>query len=88
MPASRLSSHSGIPGFRHFLAMFRKIIVLIPLIYILPVFLEDDVMAVFLAEPIADVIAVLTTVTLFFLNFRKLLREMREQGEKNSDLTD
>ena len=71
-----------------FLAMFRKIIVLIPLIYILPVFLKDDVMAVFLAEPIADVIAVLTTVTLFFLNFKKLLRGMREQGEKNSDLTD
>ena len=48
-----------------FLAMFRKIIVLIPLIYILPVFLEDNVQAVFLAEPIADVIAVATTLILF-----------------------
>ena len=47
-----------------FLAMFRKIIVLIPLIYILPVFLEDNVQAVFLAEPIADVIAVATTLIL------------------------
>ena len=71
-----------------FLAMFRKIIVLIPLIYILPIFLEDQVMAVFLAEPIADVVAVLTTVTLFSLNFRKLLRSMRDQKESNSSLTD
>ena len=54
-----------------FLAMFRKIIVLIPLIYILPVFLEDHVQAVFLAEPIADVIAVVTTLLLFRKNFKK-----------------
>ena len=55
-----------------FLAVFRKIIVLIPLIYILPMILEDDVFAVFLAEPIADVIAVATTVTLFYKEFKKL----------------
>ena len=60
-----------------FLAMFRKIIVLIPLIYILPNFMENQVQAVFLAEPIADTIAVATTVTLFSLNFRKVLRNMR-----------
>lgn len=60
-----------------FLAMFRKIIVLIPLIYLLPLFLEDKVSAVFLAEPIADITAVLTTVTLFGITFRKLLRNMK-----------
>ena len=54
-----------------FLAVFRKIIVLIPLIYILPMILEDDVFAVFLAEPIADVIAVATTVTLFYKEFKE-----------------
>lgn len=58
-----------------FLAIFRKIIVLIPLIFILPLFMEDQVMAVFLAEPIADVLAVTTTCTLFFFTFRKMLRE-------------
>lgn len=59
-----------------FLAVFRKIIVLIPLIYILPQFLDDQVFAVFLAEPIADTIAVATTVTLFVINFKKLLHQM------------
>ena len=62
-----------------FLAMFRKIIVLIPLIYILPMFIEDKVMAVFLAEPIADILAVLTTVTMFVLFFKKLLHNMDEE---------
>ena len=55
-----------------FLAIFRKILVLIPLIYILPMFLSDNVQAVFLAEPIADAIAVTTTVTLFMINFKKM----------------
>lgn len=64
-----------------FLAMFRKIIVLIPLIYILPVFLEDNVQAVFLAEPIADVIAVATTLILFRKNFKKVLAEMKQKSE-------
>lgn len=67
-----------------FLAMFRKIIVLIPLIYILPMFMEDQVLAVFLAEPIADIIAVITTVSLFTVNFRKLLGTMRSQAEQKS----
>lgn len=60
-----------------FLAIFRKVIVLIPLIFILPLFLEDKVFAVFMAEPIADAVAVLTTVTLFFFEMRKVQR-----GEK------
>lgn len=62
-----------------FLAIFRKILVLIPLIYILPAFMQDKVQAVFLAEPIADFIAVSTTVTLFTVNFRKMLREMQNR---------
>lgn len=67
-----------------FLAMFRKIIVLIPLIYILPNFFDDKVFAVFLAEPIADILAVLTTVTLFFISFRKLLKEMQVRKERKA----
>lgn len=59
-----------------FLALFRKIIVLIPLIYLLPHFFENKVFAVFLAEPVADTIAAATTVTLFFLTFRRLSRQM------------
>lgn len=60
-----------------FLALFRKIILLIPLIYLLPLIIEDDVMAVFLAEPIADSIAIITTIILFIVEFKKLLKQMR-----------
>ena len=61
-----------------FLAIYRKIILLIPLIYILPHFFENKVMAVFLAEPVADVIAVTTTLILFVWQFKKALQELRE----------
>lgn len=57
-----------------FLALLRKIILLIPLIYILPLLIQDQVCGVFLAEPISDILAALTTLTLFTLKFRKLLR--------------
>ena len=59
-----------------FLALLRKVILLIPLIYVLPGLLENKVFAVFLAEPIADTIAVCTTVVLFIISFRKLKRTM------------
>ncbi|MGN1343154.1 MAG: MATE family efflux transporter [Traorella sp.] len=56
-----------------FLALLRKIFLLIPLIYILPYFFSNKVVAVFLAEPIADIIAVLTTLILFYTSYRNLL---------------
>lgn len=59
-----------------FLAVFRKILVLIPLIYILPMVISDQVFAVFLAEPIADTIAVLTTSTMFYFEMKKKMIEM------------
>nr|WP_300305512.1 MATE family efflux transporter [uncultured Anaerostipes sp.] len=62
-----------------FLAIFRKIIVLIPLIYILPIFMRNKVLAVFMAEPIADIIAVCTTCIMFFISFKKLIREMKKE---------
>lgn len=55
-----------------FLAVLRKIILLIPLIFILPQCISNQVMAVFLAEPVADFLAVCTTVTLFAISFRKI----------------
>lgn len=67
-----------------FLAVFRKIIVLIPLIFILPQFMQDDVFAVFLAEPIADTIAVITTATLFAFEFKKVMRKMQENAHPAS----
>lgn len=62
-----------------FLAVFRKILVLIPLIYILPMFISDQVFAVFLAEPIADTIAVLTTSTMFYFEMQKKMKEMQSK---------
>ena len=58
-----------------FLACLRKIILLIPLIYILPLFFTDKAFAVFLAEPVADFIAVATTVTLFRKQFKEAVGE-------------
>ena len=57
-----------------FLACLRKLILLTPLVYLLPLFISDTVFAIFLAEPIADVLAVLCTVTLFAHVFRKTMR--------------
>lgn len=63
-----------------FLAVLRKLILLIPLIYILPNFIEEKVFAVFLAEPISDVIAALTTVITFAIAFNKLIKEREERN--------
>lgn len=63
-----------------FLAVFRKIIVLIPLIYILPSIMENKCNAIFLAEPIADFIAVSVTATMFYFIFKKSMKEI-ENGE-------
>lgn len=54
-----------------FLAVLRKIILLIPLIYILPNFFADKAFAVFLAEPVADLLAVCTTAVMFSVQFRR-----------------
>lgn len=55
-----------------FLAILRKIILLIPLVFILPQFMQNQVLAVFLAEPIADFVAVCTTCTLFYRAMKRL----------------
>ncbi|MEG1754951.1 MAG: MATE family efflux transporter [Clostridia bacterium] len=59
-----------------FLALLRKIFLLIPLIYIMPFFMADKTTAVFTAEPIADILAVITTACMFFIQFRRSLRQM------------
>ena len=63
--------------------MLRKIILLIPFIYILPNFFADKAFAVFLAEPVADLLAVTFTAILFFLQFRKALAKLSSLSLKN-----
>lgn len=55
------------------LACLRKIVLLIPLILILPHFMENQVFAVFLAEPVSDIIAAAVTTTAFMTRFDKIL---------------
>lgn len=60
-------------------AIMRKFVLLLPLIFILPhIITADKTMAVYLAEPIADVLAVTFTSILFSFQFRKALREMEK----------
>ena len=61
-----------------FLAVFRKVILLIPLIYILPMFLAEKDIAIFMAEPVADGIAVLTTALMFAYQFRNAMRKLEQ----------
>ena len=65
-----------------FLALLRKIILLIPLIFILPQFLADKVFAVWLAEPVADILAAATTGIMFARRFPKILKRREEELEK------
>ena len=61
------------------LACLRKLILLIPLIFVLPLFLENQVFAVFLAEPVSDIIAASVTVTVFFARFDRILQKGPDQ---------
>ena len=61
-----------------FLAVLRKIILLIPLIYILPHFFTNKVFGVFLAEPVADVLAVCTPACMFAIQFKKSMAALEE----------
>ncbi len=63
-----------------FMACLRKLILLIPLIFILPNFFQDQAMAVFLAEPVSDFIAAAATTTAFFIFFSKLMKQGRQHS--------
>ncbi len=64
-----------------FIALLRKVILLIPLAIILPRYM--GVIGIYRAEPIADIISVLTTTVLFFITFKKIMREMKENVAEN-----
>ena len=57
------------------LACLRKLVLLIPLIFILPLFFENKVLAVFVAEPVSDIFAAAVTTFTFFRFFRKNVRK-------------
>ncbi|MBE5772850.1 MAG: MATE family efflux transporter [Clostridiales bacterium] len=57
-------------------AVVRKFVLLIPLIYILPHLIPEPTTGVYMAEPVADVIAVTFTAILFTFQFRKSMNEI------------
>ena len=57
-------------------AVMRKFVLLLPLIYIMPQLMRDKAIAVYTAEPVADVIAAAFTAVLFFFQFRKAIRHL------------
>ncbi|MBS7298095.1 MAG: MATE family efflux transporter [Eubacteriales bacterium] len=59
-------------------AVVRKFVLLLPLIYIMPSLLADKTQAVYMAEPVADIIAVTFTAILFTFQFKKALKEIME----------
>ena len=70
----------GKAGISLFLAVLRKIILLVPLIFLLPRVLpiaQDT--AVFLAEPAADTLAVITTCTMFAIVFGGMVKKWKQE---------
>ncbi|MFR7490445.1 MAG: MATE family efflux transporter, partial [Romboutsia timonensis] len=60
-----------------FLALLRKVVLLVPLIFILPNFTENGLFGVLLAEPVADIIACATTVISFAVFYKNTLSNMK-----------
>ena len=59
-------------------AVVRKFVLLMPMIYLIPALVSNKTMGVYLAEPVSDYLAVCFTVILFAFQFRKALREMEQ----------
>jgi len=57
-------------------AVVRKFVLLLPLIYLVPRLVENKTMGVYLAEPIADMIAVTFTAILFAVQFKKAMKTL------------
>ena len=60
-------------------AIVRKFVLLLPLIYLMPALVADKTMGVYLAEPVADVLAVTFTAILFFFVFRKAMNSLEKK---------
>lgn len=60
-------------------AVMRKFVLLLPLIYIMPHLAADPTTGVYLAEPIADVLAVTFTTVLFIFQFKKAMKKIETQ---------
>ena len=57
-------------------AIVRKFVLLLPFIYLIPNLVQNKTMGVYLAEPVADIIAVTFTAILFAVQFKKSLKNV------------
>ncbi len=63
-------------------AIVRKFVLLLPLIYLMPKLVQNKTMGVYMAEPIADIVAVTFTAILFTVQFKKSLRTLKKETLK------
>ena len=68
----------GYAGSSILVAVVRKFVLLLPLIYLMPNLTENKTLGVYMAEPVADVLAVIFTGVLFSIQFRKALHTMKD----------
>ena len=69
-----------------FIAILRKLILLVPLIYIMPLLVTSNpTKGIYLAEPIADFLSVMFTIIIFSFQFRKALRLMDARNEGKAE---
>jgi Na+-driven multidrug efflux pump len=66
------------------MAFLRKLVLLIPLIFILPNIFADKVFGVFVAEPVSDIIAAAITTITFFTQFKGILEKAGNKKHKLS----
>ncbi len=59
-------------------AVVRKFVLLLPLIYIIPLLVSNKTMGVYMAEPIADIVAVTFTSILFGFQFKKAMKALEK----------
>jgi Na+-driven multidrug efflux pump len=62
-------------------AVVRKFVLLLPLIYVMPHLIENRTLGVYWAEPIADVLAVCFTAILFVYQFKRALKRIEPEDK-------
>ena len=63
-------------------AIVRKFVLLLPLIYLMPQLIANKTLGVYTAEPVADVIAVTFTAILFTVQFKKALQSLATENPR------
>ena len=77
---SSFSATGGAPRASIIVAVMRKLVLLLPLIYIMPQLIADKTSGVYTAEPVADIIAVCFTAVMFSVEFKKAMKALEDKG--------